>query len=99
MSPTSPTLWTCPCRPFKPGCGPRTKPDYWTRQLAGPGCYRFGHGLLHDAVLALVPSSERAAVHAAIASNNAAGVATAAYEDVISVADHAWRAGSVLNPE
>jgi DNA-binding SARP family transcriptional activator len=64
-----------------------------------PGCYRFGHGLLHDAVLAHVPSSERAAVHAAIASNNAVGIATAAYEDVISIADHAWRAGTELNPE
>ena len=81
----------------------RLRPAYETGLLDEaadrPGCYRFGHGLLHDAVLALVPSSERAAVHAAIASNNAAGVATAAYEDVISVADHAWRAGSVLNPE
>ncbi len=64
-----------------------------------PGCYRFGHGLLHDAVLAQIPGAERAGVHASIAANSAAGVATAAYEDVISVADHAWRAGSELNPE
>jgi predicted ATPase len=64
-----------------------------------PGCYRFGHGLLHDAVLAHVPGSERAAVHAAIASKDAVGIATAAYEDVISIADHAWRAGTELNPE
>jgi DNA-binding SARP family transcriptional activator len=64
-----------------------------------PGCYRFGHSLLHDAVLAHVPSSERAAVHAAIASNNAVSIATAAYEDVISIADHAWRAGTELNSE
>ena len=27
------------------------------------------------------------------------GIATAAYEDVISIADHAWRAGTELNPE
>jgi DNA-binding SARP family transcriptional activator len=64
-----------------------------------PGCYRFGHGLLHDAVLAHVPGPERAAVHAAVAANNAVGIATAAYEDVISIADHAWRAGTELNPE
>jgi DNA-binding SARP family transcriptional activator len=81
----------------------RLRPAYETGLLDEtadqPGCYRFGHGLLHDAVLAQVPSSERAAVHAAIASANAVAVATAAYEDVISVADHAWRAGSGLNSE
>jgi len=73
----------------------RLRPAYETGLLDEaadqPGCYRFGHGLLHDAVLAQVPSSERAAVHAAIASTNAVAVATAAYEDVISVADHAWQ--------
>ena len=56
-------------------------------------------GLLHDAVLTQVPGSERSAVHAAIAANSAAAIVTAAYEDVISVADHAWRAGTELNPE
>jgi DNA-binding SARP family transcriptional activator/tetratricopeptide (TPR) repeat protein len=79
----------------------RLRPAYETGLLDEasdrPGGYRFGHGLLHDAVLALVPSSDRAAVHASIASGNAVSVATAAYEDVISVADHAWRAGSALN--
>ncbi|HEY9305271.1 MAG TPA: transcriptional regulator, partial [Mycobacterium sp.] len=81
----------------------RLRPAYETGLLDEaqdrPGGYRFGHGLLHDAVLAQVPSAERAAVHAAIASRNAVSVATAAYEDVISVTDHAWRAGSALNAE
>jgi DNA-binding SARP family transcriptional activator len=81
----------------------RLRPAYETGLLDEaadrPGSYRFGHGLLHDAVLAQVPAAERAIVHAAIASNNAVVVATAAYEDVISVADHAWRAGTALNPE
>lgn len=81
----------------------RLRPAYETGlldEIAGrPGCYRFGHGLLHDAVLTQVPGSERASVHAAIAALGAAGVTTAAYEDVISVADHAWRAGVELNPE
>jgi DNA-binding SARP family transcriptional activator len=81
----------------------RLRPAYETGLLDEvadrPGCYRFGHGLLHDAVLAQIPSAERAGVHASSAANSAAGVATAAYEDVISVADHAWRAGSELNPE
>jgi DNA-binding SARP family transcriptional activator len=81
----------------------RLRPAYETGLLdeviGRPGCYRFGHDLLHDAVLSQVPGSERAAVHAAIAGNSAAGIATAAYEDVISIADHAWRAGTELNPE
>jgi DNA-binding SARP family transcriptional activator len=81
----------------------RLRPAYETGLLDEvadrPGCYRFGHGLLHDAVLAQIPGSERSGVHASISANSAAGVATAAYEDVISVADHAWRAGSELNPE
>ncbi|WP_428340170.1 BTAD domain-containing putative transcriptional regulator [Mycobacterium sp.] len=81
----------------------RLRPAYETGLLDEvadrPGCYRFGHGLLHDAVLVQIPGSERAGVHASIAANSAAGVATAAYEDVISVADHAWQAGSELNPE
>ncbi|WP_293003057.1 AfsR/SARP family transcriptional regulator [Mycobacterium sp.] len=81
----------------------RLRPAYETGLLDEvvdrPGCYRFGHGLLHDAVLTQVPGPEQAAVHAAIADNSAAGIATAAYEDVISVADHAWRAGTELNPE
>jgi DNA-binding SARP family transcriptional activator/DNA-binding transcriptional ArsR family regulator len=81
----------------------RLRPAYETglldEEFDRPGAYRFGHGLLHDAVLAQVSSSERGAVHAAIASEHAAGVATAAYEDVIADADHAWRAGSALNPD
>ena len=81
----------------------RLRPAYETGLLDEvadrPGCYRFGHGLLHDAVLTQIPGSERAAVHAAVAANSAANVATAAYEDVISIADHAWRAGTELNPE
>jgi DNA-binding SARP family transcriptional activator len=81
----------------------RLRPAYETGLLdevvGRPGCYRFGHGLLHDAVLTQVPGTERAAVHAAIADNGSAGIATAAYEDVISIADHAWQAGTELNPE
>jgi DNA-binding SARP family transcriptional activator len=81
----------------------RLRPAYETGLLDEasdrPGGYRFGHGLLHDAVLAQVPTAERATVHASIASGNAVSVATAAYEDVISVADHAWRAGSALNAD
>ncbi|WIM88625.1 BTAD domain-containing putative transcriptional regulator [Candidatus Mycobacterium wuenschmannii] len=81
----------------------RLRPAYETGLLDEvadrPGCYRFGHGLLHDAVLTQVPGSERAAVHAAIAAHSAASIATAAYEDVISVADHAWRAGTEINLE
>jgi DNA-binding SARP family transcriptional activator len=81
----------------------RLRPAYETGLLDEivdrPGCYRFGHSLLHDAVLTQVPGSERAAVHASIAANSAAGIVTAAYEDVISVADHAWQAGTELNPE
>jgi DNA-binding SARP family transcriptional activator len=81
----------------------RLRPAYETGLLDEvvdrPGCYRFGHGLLHDAVLAQVPGVERAAVHSAIAANGSAGIATAAYEDVISIADHAWRAGTELNAE
>ena len=90
---------TCPCRPSEA----RLRAAYETGLLDEvadhPGCYRFGHGLLHDAVLAQIPGAERAGGHASIAANSAAGVATAAYEDVISMADHAWRAGSELNPE
>jgi hypothetical protein len=81
----------------------RLRPAYETGLLDEapdrPGGYRFGHGLLHDAVLAQVPDAERAAVHAAIAAEHAAAVATAAYEDVIADADHAWRAGAALNPD
>src|SRR6202042_1427879 len=81
----------------------RLRPAYETglldEVLGRPGYYRFGHGLLHDAVLTQVPRTKRAAVHAAIADNGSARVATAAYEDVISIADHAWQAGTELNPE
>ncbi len=42
----------------------RLRPAYETGLLDEvadrPGCYRFGHGLLHDAVLAQVPGAERA---------------------------------------
>ncbi|PXX11350.1 transcriptional regulator [Mycolicibacterium moriokaense] len=64
-----------------------------------PGGYRFSHGLLRDAVLAQVPPTDRAYLHAAIATSEAAAVDTAAYEDVIAAADHAWRAGSELDAD
>jgi DNA-binding SARP family transcriptional activator len=64
-----------------------------------PGGYRFSHGLLRDAVLARVPPTDRAFLHAAIATSEAAALDTAAYEDVIAAADHAWRAGSGLDTD
>jgi hypothetical protein len=64
-----------------------------------PGGYRFSHGLLRDAVLARVPPTDRAFLHAAIATSEAAALDTAAYEDVIAAADHAWRAGSELDAD
>jgi DNA-binding SARP family transcriptional activator len=64
-----------------------------------PGGYRFSHGLLRDAVLAQVSPTDRAHLHAAVATSEAAGLDTAAYEDVIAAADHAWRAGSELDTD
>lgn len=64
-----------------------------------PGMYRFSHGLLRDALLAQLDAVDRTAVHAAVANTRAAGLAAAAYEDGIAAADHAWRAGTELNPE
>jgi hypothetical protein len=64
-----------------------------------PGAYRFSHGLLRDAILAQLPPTDRAAVHAAVATTRAATLATAAYEEGIAAADHAWRAGAELSPD
>lgn len=64
-----------------------------------PGAYRFSHGLLRDAVLTQVPPAERAYLHAAAATSQAAMVDTGAYEDVIAAADHAWRAGPELDAD
>ena len=64
-----------------------------------PGSYRFSHGLLRDAVLAQLSTTERTTVHAAIATTRAATVTTGAYEDGIAAADHAWRAGAELSPD
>lgn len=64
-----------------------------------PGCYRFTHGLLRDAALALVDPADRACLHAAVATSQSTAVDTAAYEDVIAAADHAWRAGPELDAD
>ncbi|OBI23915.1 AfsR/SARP family transcriptional regulator [Mycobacterium sp. E2497] len=64
-----------------------------------PGMYRFSHGILRDALLAQLDTTERTTVHAAVATARAAGLAAAAYEDGIAAADHAWRAGTELHPE
>jgi DNA-binding SARP family transcriptional activator len=64
-----------------------------------PGGYRFGHGLLRDAVLTQLPVSERTSLHAAVAGTRAAALSTAAYEYGIAAADHAWRAGAELSPD
>ncbi|MHA3019433.1 BTAD domain-containing putative transcriptional regulator [Mycobacterium sp. BMJ-28] len=81
----------------------RLRPAYETGLLdevpRHPGAYRFSHGLVRDAVLAHLSTTERTAAHAAIASTRAAAVATDSYEDAIAVADHAWLAGTELNPD
>lgn len=64
-----------------------------------PGFYRFSHGLLRDAALALIRPSDRECLHAAVATSQAAAVETAAYEDLIGAADHAWRAGAELDAD
>jgi hypothetical protein len=64
-----------------------------------PGAYRFSHGLLRDAVLAQLATTERTTVHAAIAATRAPTLTTAAYEHGIAAADHAWRAGAELSPD
>jgi DNA-binding SARP family transcriptional activator len=64
-----------------------------------PGAYRFSHGLLREAVLAQLPIAERATLHASVAATRAASLRTAAYEDGIAAADHAWRAGVELSAD
>ncbi|MDT5064521.1 MAG: hypothetical protein QOK02_676 [Mycobacterium sp.] len=64
-----------------------------------PGRYQFSHGLLRDAVMARIPSADRAQLCAAVAASEAAALDTAAYEDVIAAADHAWRAGAALDAD
>lgn len=64
-----------------------------------PGAYRFGHGLLREAVLTQLPVAERTALHAAVAATRAAALSGAAYEYGIAAADHAWRAGAELSPD
>lgn len=81
----------------------RLRPAYETGLLdeapRHPGAYRFSHGLVRDAVLTHLPTTERTTAHAAIATTRAAAIATDAYEDAIAAADHAWRAGTELNPD
>lgn len=64
-----------------------------------PDAYRFSHGLLRDAVLAQIPAAERRMIHGAIAASRAGELKTAAYEDIIAAAEHAWRAGTGLHRE
>ena len=64
-----------------------------------PGAYRFSHGLLRDAALALIRPSDRASIHAAIATSQSAVIEIAAYEEAVATADHAWRAGSELDAD
>jgi DNA-binding SARP family transcriptional activator len=81
----------------------RLRPAYQTGLLdelpARPGAYRFSHGLVRDALIAQLATTDRTSVHAAIATTRAATLPTAAYEHVIATADHAWRAGAELNPD
>lgn len=81
----------------------RLRPAYETGLLnelrERPGAYRFSHGLVRDALLAQLATTDRTSVHAAIATTRTATLATAAYEHVIAAADHAWRAGAELNPD
>ncbi|MFE3188379.1 BTAD domain-containing putative transcriptional regulator [Nocardia sp. NPDC059240] len=61
-----------------------------------PGWFRFTHGLTRDCVTAQLTSGERAALHAAIAVAGADAAGHRSYEAAIATADHAWRAGEVL---
>ncbi|MCT7370438.1 AfsR/SARP family transcriptional regulator [Mycolicibacterium llatzerense] len=63
-----------------------------------PGTYRFSHGLTRDAVLATLSSEHQAELHAAAASARASGLESDPYEIVIAAADHAWQAGTHINP-
>ena len=63
-----------------------------------PGRFRFSHGLVRDAVAAQITGVARAQLHADIARAYAArdGIAV---EESFAAADHAWRAGTELEPE
>lgn len=80
----------------------RLRPAYETGLLdevrERPGTYRFSHGLVRDALLTQLATTDRTTVHAAVATIRAPALATAAYERGIAAADHAWRAGAELNP-
>lgn len=81
----------------------RLRPAYQTGLLneptERPGAYRFSHGLVRDALLAQLATTERTSVHAAIATARTTAITTTAYEEAIAAADHAWRAGAELNPD
>ncbi|MBM7517251.1 BTAD domain-containing putative transcriptional regulator [Nocardioides nitrophenolicus] len=62
-----------------------------------PSSYRFGHGLVRDALLVGLSDAGRAEVHAAIAAVRGGRAGTAAYEDALATAEHAWRAGVALD--
>ncbi|BBX85580.1 hypothetical protein MAUB_34530 [Mycolicibacterium aubagnense] len=81
----------------------RLRPAYETGLLdelpERPGAYRFSHGLVRDALITQLATTDRTSVHAAIATTRTPTLATAAYEHVIAAADHAWRAGTELNAD
>jgi DNA-binding SARP family transcriptional activator len=64
-----------------------------------PAGYRFSHGLFRDAILGRVSVTDRATLHAAIATNQVTLLDTAPYEDALAAADHAWLAGSELDAD
>lgn len=64
-----------------------------------PGYYRFNHGLVRDAVAAQLTGVTRARMHAEIARVYAAETGQVASQDSFGGADHAWRAGSELEPD
>jgi DNA-binding SARP family transcriptional activator len=61
-----------------------------------PGWFTFNHGLTRDAVVAQIESTERAKLHALVATSRMRDAARRSYEWMIATADHAWRAGSEL---
>jgi DNA-binding SARP family transcriptional activator len=63
-----------------------------------PGQYRFAHPLVRDAVATQLTGQSRAQMHAEIARAYAAGAYPASGDGSVSGADHAWRAGTELEP-
>lgn len=61
--------------------------------------FRFGHGLVRDAVAAVTTGADRAGLHAAIARTYAADDGATVSQDAIDGAEHAWNAGHALDPD